>query len=269
MSPYLTIQKNVGETPLQALDRLRVIHGIPPDIPLAYAGRLDPMASGTLLVLVGDECKNQYAYHGLDKEYEFEVLFGFETDTGDIMGIPDLGNTAPITLAALKGVVHKMPRTVSLPFPRFSSRTVKGKPLFLWTLEGRLDEIDIPIAHTNIYTLTCTGLRTISSQEAHTSIRTRIQTLPTVTEESKRLGEDFRRGTILPAWESLLKEERPLQVASCKAVVSAGTYIRSLAPYIARLLDTKGLAYSIHRTKMGRYVPLPFLKTGMWIKTYR
>ena len=53
---------------------------------MTYAGRLDPMASGVLLVLAGEETKNKDKYLGLDKEYDFEILFGFATDTYDILG---------------------------------------------------------------------------------------------------------------------------------------------------------------------------------------
>ena len=88
------VNKQPGETPLEALARYRATR---PDLvattPMTYAGRLDPMASGTLLVLVGDECKNKDAYLGLDKEYEIEVLFGISTDTQDALGIATLGST--------------------------------------------------------------------------------------------------------------------------------------------------------------------------------
>jgi tRNA U55 pseudouridine synthase TruB len=40
-----------------------------------------PMASGKLLVLLGEECKHQENYHSLDKEYEFSVLLGIGSDT--------------------------------------------------------------------------------------------------------------------------------------------------------------------------------------------
>jgi len=53
---------------------------------MTYAGRLDPLAEGLLLVLTGEECKNKEKYLGLDKEYEVDVLFGFATDTYDILG---------------------------------------------------------------------------------------------------------------------------------------------------------------------------------------
>ena len=53
---------------------------------MTYAGRLDPMASGLLIVLAGEETKNKEKYLNLDKEYLFEVLFGFKTVTYDFLG---------------------------------------------------------------------------------------------------------------------------------------------------------------------------------------
>lgn len=70
------IYKHIGETPLEALERFRREQGIAADVPMTYAGRLDPMAEGLLLILLGEECKNKEKYLGLDKEYEVEVLFG-------------------------------------------------------------------------------------------------------------------------------------------------------------------------------------------------
>ena len=50
-------------------------------------GRLDPLAEGVLLILIGDECKNKEKYLGLDKEYEVAIIFGISTDTGDALGL--------------------------------------------------------------------------------------------------------------------------------------------------------------------------------------
>ena len=65
-----SIYKNLGETPLQALERFRakmVKNGMADSAiksawqkaPMTYAGRLDPLAEGELLILIGDECKNK------------------------------------------------------------------------------------------------------------------------------------------------------------------------------------------------------------------
>ena len=79
--------KNLGETPLACLEKMRLEHGIGAEIPMTYAGRLDPMAEGVMILLVGEECKNKEQYLGLDKTYGFEVLVGFQTDTYDLLGL--------------------------------------------------------------------------------------------------------------------------------------------------------------------------------------
>lgn len=70
------IYKNIGETPLEALERFRADHVEYKNEPMTYAGRLDPMASGKLIILIGEECKNKDEYLKLDKEYEVDILLG-------------------------------------------------------------------------------------------------------------------------------------------------------------------------------------------------
>lgn len=86
MQKVIVLNKKEGETPLQALESFRIKHKEYKDIKMTYAGRLDPMASGVLVVLAGEETKNKEKYLNLDKEYDFEILFGFATDTYDILG---------------------------------------------------------------------------------------------------------------------------------------------------------------------------------------
>ncbi len=267
---HVTIHKKVGETPLQALERVREKCALSREIPLAYAGRLDPMAEGKLLVLVSDTCKKQAQYHNLDKEYIFEVLFGFETDTGDILGIPTKGEIASAFMDTdLRSQAHSKPRTFTAPYPIFSSKTVRGKPLFLWALERKLNEIEIPEITTTLYNTTYLGSVLKTPSEIHDYIHTRIDSLPHVTETSKALGADFRRDEILERWDELLSvsPEQSFRIARFSVVCSSGTYIRSLAPQIARALGTTGLAFSICRTTIGTYKPLPFFK-GIWTKKY-
>lgn len=71
--------KEVGETPFAALSKWRKENPKYQDTPACYAGRLDPMAKGKLLILLGNECKKKDHYTGLDKEYEREVLFDVGT----------------------------------------------------------------------------------------------------------------------------------------------------------------------------------------------
>lgn len=269
MEKYVVLEKEVGETPHAALETWRAAHNLAPQIPLAYAGRLDPMASGKLLVLIGDECKKQSTYHGLDKEYLFEILLGVTSDTGDVLGLADRSGSMTIDTPAISSVLKELVGTITLPYPAFSSKTVHGKPLFLWKLEGRIDEIDIPTNTSRIHRLTLCDTRTITTEDLEAYIRTKIDTIPEVTEPSKNLGADFRRAEIRARWSELFgatREDR-FTILRLRCICSGGTYMRTLAPLIAQKLGSTGLALSIHRTQIGTYNKLPF-GLGFWRKSY-
>lgn len=261
MPKFAVIEKSVGETPLHALETFRSEHTELSEAPLTYAGRLDPMASGKLLVLIGDECKNRAAYDGLDKEYEFEVLLGISSDTGDVLGLAEASaQTRRYTPALLRKAGRSIRGAHTLPYPAYSSKTVNGIPLFEYARAGKLGDIKIPTAPMRVYRIAYAGMRTLTNAELLDNIIHRMLLLE---------GNDFRNGAISARWSSLLKDggER-YTIARYRATVGPGTYIRSLAPLIASALGTGGLAYSIHRSRIGRYAPL-LPGTGFWTKTYR
>lgn len=269
---YKTVEKRLGETPLEALHRLRNDLKIPREIPMAYAGRLDPMATGRLLILIGDECKHQKKYHGLDKAYTFEVLFGVHSDTGDVLGVVDSCGDAsvepPLTKTYLENLAKSMKGPLSLPYPHFSSKTVKGKPLHRWAIEGRLDEIDIPTNHSALYALRLVSMRTVSLSEIAARAHEKIETIPPVTDKRKALGRDFRRDEVRASWEALLKNHPNARctISTFHAIATSGTYMRSLAEHIGERMQSCALAYSINRTTIGKYYTLgPF---GFWLKRF-
>jgi tRNA pseudouridine(55) synthase len=269
LPPYLTVHKAVGETPLQAIERLRIEKHIPREVPLAYAGRLDPMASGKLLVLIGDECKKQEQYHAFDKSYTFEVLIGLGSDTGDVLGLITRTETKTFTQAHIKQVLNTLIGNISLPYPHFSSRTVHGKPLHTWTLEGRLSEIEVPIKHSRTYALTLEKFSTYSAKEIYASVAKKIETIPLVTDPRKALGADFRRDAVRASWSNIASAwpDTLYQIAQCCCTASSGTYMRSLAEELGTRLGTRALAYSIHRTRIGVYVPLT-RRYGFWRSSF-
>jgi tRNA pseudouridine55 synthase len=266
---FITTQKKVGETPLVALERAREEHAIASHVPLAYAGRLDPMASGLLLILVGDECKQQKKYHALDKEYLVELLFGIGSDTGDILGlVKQASSNTPIDWSMCEKVVREVLGAVTLPYPHFSSKTVHGKPLHVWTLEGRLDEIHIPLKQSVIHQIRLKHLRTISRTDVLSTVYKKIESIPPVTDPRKALGADFRRDAVRAHWRAIENGSKDTyQVLTFSCIASSGTYMRSLCEYMAIRLCTTGLAYSIHRTNIGRYRPL-FGRFGVWTKRF-
>lgn len=269
MERYVIIEKAIGETPLAALERYRSTVPALKDVPMAYAGRLDPMASGKLLILIGEECKHQQEYHALDKEYQFEVLFGASSDTGDVLGLLSYESNAPrVNEADLLSVAHNLSGTrLTLPYPKFSAKTVGGKPLHVWTLEGRLSEIEIPTATTEIHALSCISVITRPASHIYREVTEKIETIPQVTEESKKLGADFRRADVRASWKHFLEAfpNETFTIASFSCICSSGTYMRSLSEHIGSGLNVPALAYSIHRTRIGQYRKLPF-GFGFWQK---
>jgi len=255
MERYVVLEKAVGETPLETLERFRASRSDLVDIPLTYAGRLDPMASGKLLVLIGEECKNQDTYRHLDKAYTVEVLLDATSDTGDILGVvktaPPVNyeeNWQPL-LDALLG-------PITLPYPAYSSRTVHGKPLHTWAVEGRIDEVSIPEKTSLIYALEFIQTQTIARDDLFARAVQKIALLPPVTDLRKALGNDFRRPEVLASWEQFSKTGAPSDrytILTISCICSSGTYMRTLADVIATAAGTRGLAFSIHRTDIGIY----------------
>lgn len=268
MDRYVILQKKVGQTPLACAEAWRAAHPAYSHVPLAYAGRLDPMASGALLVLIGDECKRQTDYHSLDKEYEFSVLFGIGSDTGDVLGRLTSNTVVPeVTSEQLSKIAADLIGSVTFPYPNFSSKTVHGKPLHTWTLEGRLHEIDIPTITSDIYSLSLTSVETRSRTDTAVEALAKIETIPPVTDPRKALGNDFRRADVRIDWDKISKNKNLPElytIATFSCIASSGTYMRTLAEKIARLADTNGLAWHIHRSQLGRYDK----QRKTWSQTY-
>ncbi len=266
MPRHVVIHKEIGETPLQALERYRAMSPALLSVSMTYAGRLDPMASGALLILIGDECKKKDSYLALDKEYEFEILLGCESDTGDILGLAERVEVKQsIDEKSIRTALAGLVGTLTLPYPAFSSKTVGGKPLFQHVLEDTLGGHELPEKTVRIHQLTFLGLREIESQTLCAEIEQRLSAL-VPDEASDNPYKDFRKPAVLARWREILASESTFQIARCRAIVSSGTYIRSLAPHIAKLLGTQGLAYSIHRTEVGRYVHIG--GWGFWLRRY-
>jgi len=287
------LEKAVGETPLSCAEEYRSKHPELAGVSMAYAGRLDPMASGKLLVLLGEECKNQTAYHGLDKEYQFSVLLGIGSDSHDVLGrlnmnpfkdrggatlLPEgvrLGlaarsapsgsrvaspeNNLSATSALSGGLIAAaaaLTGNVELPYPHFSAKTVQGKPLHMWTLEGRLNEIEVPTKESTVYSFSLDSVETKSRVNVCAEARAKIDSIPEVTEARKLLGNDFRRVDVRQDWENISHNGSlpdTYHIAHFTCTASSGTYMRTLANLIGQSLNTPALAWSIHRSTIGTY----------------
>lgn len=254
----VVLHKARGETPLRTIERFKATHPAYASLPACYAGRLDPMASGKLLVLLGDACKRKDRYQKLDKEYVVEVLLDVSSDTGDVLGIVERTAHETIMPPDLRRSLRILKGTHELPYPAFSSKTVHGKPLFLHALEGTLATIQIPRHSETVYRIDVTGVRTLSADELRARVDEALSLVPRTDEPSKALGADFRIEAVRASWEEALRAPRSYAVLTLTVACGSGTYMRTLAGRLGEVLSTKALALSITRTRIGRY--LPFLR---------
>lgn len=264
MKCLVVLEKKIGETPLMALSAWKDRHPKYKEMSASYAGRLDPMASGKLLVLLGDECKKQDRYTGLDKEYEVEVLLDVGSDTGDVLGVVSPSNVDTRTSESLvRQVLQREVGVHERAYPVYSSKTVNGKPLFLHALEGTLNSIQIPTHKERIYSAKLVGMEKISQEQLKMRIEDLLSRAPTSDEPSKVLGADFRIKDVRSSWDQMFgNSARSYVVLKIRVVCASGTYMRSLAGRVGEALGTRALALSIHRTKIGK------CWNGLWLKQF-
>lgn len=243
---YALVDKQIGETPLQAISAYLKNHPELSGLKTAYAGRLDPQASGQLLVLIGDECKNRDHYQGLDKIYTFDLIVGISTDTGDIMGlIQEFEHSPPpVSLEQFQSALQSITTTYEQEFPAYSSKTVNGVPLWQIAKANKLSEIQIPSHEVTIYESQATQAKKISYETLFHDIKTRVT----------RVKGDFRQQEIINKWEQYLELSQSLrkdvQILSARVKVSSGTYIRQLTKDLREQLDTPLCCWHIHRDRV-------------------
>jgi len=244
----IILNKKEGETPLLALENFRAKNSEYLNIPLTYAGRLDPMASGVLIILAGEEIKNKEKYLKLDKEYIFSVLFGFSTDTYDILGkIIDVKSLLPrpeFIAELVKNNLKYFRGKINQKYPIYSSKTVKGKPLFSYARGG--ENVEIPEREIFIKKLVFKKIKKIKGEKLFLNIKKRIEMVK----------GDFRQKEILKIWQEKLlsaKESQIFDIADFKIKCTSGTYVRSLANSLGKRIKIPALAFSIKRTKVGKF----------------
>jgi tRNA pseudouridine55 synthase len=235
----LTIYKQKGETPLECINRFKQENPLYSDSKMTYAGRLDPMAEGLLLVLVGEECKKKETYLALHKEYEVDVLFGVSTDTGDCLGV--VKKVVEKNIVFDKNLLERHIGKKNQKYPMYSSRTVDGIPLFAWARKG-IEKIFKK--EVEVFSIDYIKQSSIKAESLLLKVR----------EDVDMVVGDFRQDEIIDSWEKhLVSLKNSFVVITIKVTCSSGTYMRVLAEEIGVDVGIPALALRIKRTKVGNF----------------
>jgi tRNA pseudouridine55 synthase len=216
MHGWLVIDKPVGLGSTNVVSRVKraLRDGGYPKLKVGHGGTLDPLASGVLPVALGEATKLAGRMLDADKEYEFTIRFGEETDTLDGEGEVVATSDVRPTRAQVETVLEHFTGEIEQVPPAFSALKVGGRRAYHLARGG--EAVELQSRRVTVYGLEFPGQG-----------------------RDPALGPGLRRGA--------------LSEATLVGRVSKGTYIRSLARDIARALDSVGHVTMLRRLKAGPF----------------
>ena len=149
MNGILIVNKPINVTSRDVVNHLNVVFHTKR---IGHTGTLDPIATGVLVVAIGNYTKLVNTLTSLDKEYIAEIKLGIKTDTGDITGkIIDEDYNYSLTSEEILRVFNEFPKTYEQTVPKYSAVKIDGKKLYEYARENI--DIDLPKRTVNIYSL--------------------------------------------------------------------------------------------------------------------
>lgn len=153
MNGILLVDKEAGMT---SRDVVNKVGRILDTKRVGHTGTLDPMATGVLVLCVGNATKISELITSYDKEYIAGVTLGIETDTLDIEGavLSEVSNvevTKEQIEESLKLFVGKIEQEV----PKYSAIRVNGRKLYSYARNNI--EVELPKREIEIYELSLVG----------------------------------------------------------------------------------------------------------------
>ncbi|MFW6005281.1 MAG: tRNA pseudouridine(55) synthase TruB [Desulfonatronovibrionaceae bacterium] len=143
-SGVIVLNKPSGPTSAWCLNQIKKRFALKK---IGHAGTLDPMASGVLVVLIGQATKiADYIVQGT-KTYYGELRLGLETDTYDVQGtVISRGGTSGIQDRTIIDLVSEWKDLTSQEVPPVSAAKHKGRPLYKLHRSG----LEVPVKTKNV-----------------------------------------------------------------------------------------------------------------------
>ena len=182
---------------------------------IGHTGTLDPMATGVLILCVGQATRLSEYLLGEEKGYEARVRLGARSNTDDAEGEIRAGSAPGFSPGALRAALAALTGAIQQIPPQFSAIQRDGQRAY--ALARRGETVELAARPATVYELTWLDDASLSG------------------------GGD--------AW---LAGAAP-EAITLRARVSAGTYIRALARDLGEALGCGGLLSALRRTKAGPF----------------
>lgn len=145
----LLVDKPEGPTSFQVISQLRRIFRTRA---IGHAGTLDPLATGLLVILIGNYTRLSKYLTAADKRYEARVTFGVRTSTDDREGEPvEVASAEGLDADLLRQELRTMVGPQEQKPPAYSAISVNGERLYAKARRG--ETVDVPTRQVVIHEL--------------------------------------------------------------------------------------------------------------------
>ena len=149
MNGILAIYKEKGYTSRDVVNILSKELGTKK---IGHTGTLDPLATGVLVVCIGQGLKLVELLTNHDKEYIAKIKLGIETDTLDITGnIIKEENIDKYSKKEVELALKKFIGKIKQQVPKYAAIKVNGKKLYEYARNN--EEVELPVRDIEIYDL--------------------------------------------------------------------------------------------------------------------
>ena len=148
MNGILIINKSLGYT---SRDIVNIVSKELGTKKIGHTGTLDPMASGVLVLCVGNALKLCEMLTNHDKEYVAGITLGIETDTLDMDGNILSTGIVDIEKEKIYDVINSFKGSYMQEVPKYSAVKVNGKKLYEYARNN--EEVELPINKVKVYEL--------------------------------------------------------------------------------------------------------------------
>ncbi len=159
------IHKKEGETSHDVVSQVRRLLKTKE---VGHAGTLDPLASGLMLLLVGEGTKLSQYLLEKEKSYRLRAVLGYETDTLDRTGLVTSENrtkAACLALEEIQQAILSLHGDLNLPIPLYSAKKIDGKKLYEYARENK--PVEQPSKIMSFWGLT---IHSLSGQQIEVSL---------------------------------------------------------------------------------------------------
>ncbi len=239
--------RGMGSTQGVAAVKRNLREGGYPKVKIGHGGTLDPLAEGVLPIALGEATKLAGRMLDATKTYVFTIRFGEETDTLDTEGEVIARSDRFPPLAAIAGVLDHFTGEIEQVPPAYSALKVDGKRAYDRARAG--EDVELKARRVTVHSLQMAIRPEPVEGSNERPVRTSISSART------DLGLDSTFATTAGRPDPY-DPSAPLELAesvTLEAMVSKGTYIRSLARDIALALGTRGHVTYLRRTKAGPF----------------